>query len=437
MKRWTLLPGDMRPCAEETAVDVVHHDVELALQLEPPALTGRGEVRIKARCPTATIVLDAKLRVSAVAADAAPLRFHVDNDRLRIELPQPLPAGAEARLQVAWEARTDDATPKFAADQVLAGYSAAAWLPTRQDPAQRATLALRIVVPAELTVAASGRALPPESLPLGRTRHSFVLDRPAPPFLYAFAAGRFQETRLELDGLQLRALGPAGSDPSAALAATAHAYRFLYDKLQARLPAAVYSQVFVHGEAAQEAAGLALLGESFLSDLAADPKEDWAFSHELAHQWFAVLVPCADFADFWLNEGLATFLVAAIKEERWGPAAYERELALWRARSAKVHQTGRDLPLALSAPGAARRAPPTESQLQPRGVTYARGALALHRLRGELGEAAFWGGLRLYIRERAGQGARSEDLRRAMEAASRRDLRPFFARWVYAAAPDI
>ena len=34
-------------------------------------------------------------------------------------------------------------------------------------------------------------------------------------------------------------------------------------------------------------------------------------------------------------------------------------------------------------------------------------------------------------------GARSEDLRRAMEAASRRDLRPFFARWVYAAAPDI
>ena len=287
---------------------------------------------------------------------------------------------------MAWEARTDDATPKFAADQVLAGYSAAAWLPTRQDPAQRATLALRIVVPAELTVAASGRALPPEPLPLGRTRHSFVLDRPAPPFLYAFAAGRFQETRLELDGLQLRALGPAGSDPGAALAATAHAYRFLYDKLHARLPAAVYSQVFVHGEAAQEAAGLALLGESFLADLAADPKEDWAFSHELAHQWFAVLVPCADFADFWLNEGLATFLVAAIKEERWGPAAYERELALWRARSAKVHQAGRDLPLALSAPGAPRRAPPTESQLQPRGVTYARGALALHRLRGELGE---------------------------------------------------
>lgn len=437
VQRWTPPPAAPSPCAEQTAIDVLHHEVELTLQLEPPALTGQGVVRVKARCPTATVVLDAKLRISAVATDTGPLRFHAGSGQLRIELPQPLPAGAEARLQIAWEARTDSATPKFSAEQVFAGYSAAAWLPTRQDPAQRATLALRIVAPAELTVVASGSALAKEPLPRGRTRHSFGLDRPTPPFLYAFAAGRFQQASVELDGLQLRALGPPGSELSTALAVTAHAYRFLFEKLQTRLPSAGYSQVFVRGEAAQEAAGLALLGDSFLADLAADPKEDWVFSHELAHQWFAWLVPCADFADFWLNEGLATFLVAAIKEQRWGQSAYERELALWRARSAKVHQAGRDQPLSLSAPGAPGRPPPSESQLQPRGVTYARGALALHRLRGELGEDSFWSGLRLYVKERAGQGARSEDLRRAMEAASGRDLRPFFARWVYAAAPDI
>lgn len=102
-----------------------------------------------------------------------------------------------------------------------------------------------------------------------------------------------------------------------------------------------------------------------------------------------------------------------------------------------MHRAGRDLPLSLSAPGVPHRAPPTEAELQPRGVTYARGALALHRLRGELGEDTFWRGLRLYAKERADQGARSEDLRRAMEAASGTDLRAFFARWVYAPAPDI
>lgn len=431
------LPSTASACLDAAAIDVLHHDVELSLQLEPPSLAGRGSVRLKLRCPTPRIELDAKLNVSTVTLDAVPMRFHADGGRLHIELPQQLPAGAEVSLQMTWEVRTDGPTPKFLADQVWAGYLAAAWLPTLQDPAQRATLALRIIAPEELKVAAIGHALAAEALPGGRTKHAFVLDRPAPPFLYAFAAGRFAEATLKLDGFQLRALGPAGVDLSPALTVTAQAYRFLSEKLQVGLPEAAYTQVFVRGDAAQEAAGLALLGAAFLDELRVDPKEVWVFSHELAHQWFAWLIPCADFSDFWLNEGLATFLVAAIKEQRWGPPAYERELGLWRERSAKVHRAGRDRPVSLSAPGVPRRAPPTEADLQPRGITYARGALALHRLRGELGEDAFWRGLRLYVRQRAGHSARSEDLRLALEAASGIDLHAFFARWVYAPAPDI
>jgi hypothetical protein len=98
---------------------------------------------------------------------------------------------------------------------------------------------------------------------------------------------------------------------------------------------------------------------------------------------------------------------------------------------------GRDAPLSLSAPGAPPRVPADESELQPRGITYARGALVLHALRGELGDAAFWSSVRLYVRTRAGQGARSADLRAAFEAAGHRALVPFFAKWVYAPAPDL
>jgi hypothetical protein len=83
------------------------------------------------------------------------------------------------------------------------------------------------------------------------------------------------------------------------------------------------------------------------------------------------------------------------------------------------------------------RPPPKESELQKRGVTYSGGALVLHELRGELGDPIFWDGIRRYVKDRAGKGARSEDLRVALEAASGRDLRPFFAAWVYASAPDL
>jgi aminopeptidase N len=61
----------------------------------------------------------------------------------------------------------------------------------------------------------------------------------------------------------------------------------------------------------------------------------------------------------------------------------------------------------------------------------------LHALRGDLGDAAFWSGVRLYVRTRAGKGARSADLRAAFESAGHRELGPFFAKWVYVPAPDL
>jgi aminopeptidase N len=331
-----------------------------------------------------------------------------------------------------WDVAAGGPTPKFADDQVWAGYMTSAWMPTRQDAAARATLALRITAPETWSVVASGRAAPPIAGPTGTRIHPFKLDRPSPPFLYAFAMGRFEEAELEVDGVKLRALGPTGADLKGALAITAPMLRFLVEHTGAPLPSAEYTQVFVHGDAAQEAAGLALIGEQALEDLRNDPTEDWVFAHELSHQWFAWLLPCRDFSDFWLNEGFATFLVAAMKQRRWGQPAYDRELSLWRKRSARVHAEARDAPVSL-----ARQRPVTEAELQPRGITYARGALILHKLRTELGDKHFWDAMKRYVRDRADKGASSEDLRAALEASSGKELGPFFDRWVYTAAPDL
>jgi len=421
------------------AVDVIHHDVELSLRLAPPSLAGKGEVRVRARRPTSVITLDARaLQIAQVATASGSLAFRQSGDRLDIDLREPLAAGAELGLMLAWQVSTTGKMPRFSADQVWAGYRASAWMPTIQDPAQRATLALRITAPAELKVAAVGRAT--ESAPTsgGLTAHTFVLDHPSPPFLYAFAAGHFDEAELAVDDVTLRALGPSGSDLKGALAVTAPMVRFLRSRTGVPFPSSTYVQVFVHGDdVAQEGAGLSLLSEDALADIQKDPTDDWIFSHELSHQWFGWLVPSADFSDFWLNEGFATFSVAAVKEQRWGHRAYQSEIDIWHQRSSKVHADGRDAPISLSAPGAMAKTPPSESELQPRGVTYFRGALVLDRLRRELGEAVFWQGIRRYVGDRAGKGARTEDLRAALEAASGRDLRDFFNRWIYASAPDL
>jgi aminopeptidase N len=431
-------PAVRNACSQEHAADVLHHTVYLTLGLEPPSLSGRGELRLRVRRPTRVISLDVRdLRVLELEGDGTQLPFHHVDGRVCAELPHPVSAGAELMVRLSWKGLTTGELPHFFRDQVWAGYHAASWMPTIQDSAQRATLSLHIRTDAALEVVASGRRT--ATTPLGDqlSEHSFELDHPSPPFLYAFAAGRWDKAEQKVDGLTLRALGPPGSDLMSALATTAPMYRFFVERTGAVLPADEYVQVFVQGDIAQEAAGLSLLSEGALEELRKDPTEDWIFSHELAHQWFAWLVSCADFSDFWLNEGFATFLVAAYKEHHWNRAAYEREVALWKQRSAQVHEGGSDAPISLSTPGLPQRRSPQESELQARGVTYSRGALVLHKLRAELGEKAFWSGVQRYVKDREGKGARTEDLRASFEATSGRDLRAFFDRWVYSSAPDL
>jgi hypothetical protein len=69
-----------------------------------------------------------------------------------------------------------------------------------------------------------------------------------------------------------------------------------------------------------------------------------------------------------------------------------------------------------------------------RAVVYKKGAYVLHKLREELGERAFWKGIRTYTRTNYGNSVTTEDFKHAMERASKRDLTAFFDQWIYLAS---
>src|SRR5205814_5271926 len=62
---------------------------------------------------------------------------------------------------------------------------------------------------------------------------------------------------------------------------------------------------------------------------------------------------------------------------------------------------------------------------------YEKGAWVLHMLRSQLGDEAFFKGLRDYYNAHASANASTEDLRSALEKSSGKNLKGFFARWVY------
>jgi len=62
--------------------------------------------------------------------------------------------------------------------------------------------------------------------------------------------------------------------------------------------------------------------------------EDYGFDflhhHEMAHEWWANLVTCRDWKDFWIHEGFATYAQALYVEALHGPDAYREWLASYR-----------------------------------------------------------------------------------------------------------
>jgi aminopeptidase N len=116
-------------------------------------------------------------------------------------------------------------------------------------------------------------------------------------------------------------------------------------------------------------------------------------------------------------------MTAAYKEHRFGRAEYLAEIEKSRVRYEKVLAAGKDKSMVF--PDWNR---PTS---EDRTLVYQKGAYVTHLLREELGDEAFWKGLKEYTQKYWGKSVTTVDFQKAMEKASNRDLSSFFHRWIY------
>jgi aminopeptidase N len=361
------------------------------------------------------------LRVDQATVDGAPVTVASTNQAIVFALPRALAKGSKATLRFRMRgkpARGVTAT----AGTLYTGFFACDWMVCLQDsPGDKAEFALDLLLPAGIQSAAVGRAQRIRAAQDGLMLHRWRSTRPYSPYLYAFAAGPFIRSAQG----KLTYLNATGgkADLARLFAQTPAIAAFFADKAGMALPDGRYVQVLVPGDEAQESAGFSLIGKAHLDREQDNAAGAWVIAHEMAHQYWGNLVTCATWQDFWLNEGIATFMVAAWKEHSLGEAAYREELAAARRRVDRVRTLGFDKPLAWAG---------TYPTLTARrAVQYSKGALFLAYLRDTLGDTAFWEGLRSFTRQHAGGTVTSRDFQAAMEQASGRDLSPAFGQWVY------
>jgi aminopeptidase N len=414
--------------------DVTHYALALTPDIQNRTLSGREVITLrttKDRLRSLTFSGSA-LSIDSATLDGVPVVVETGGEALSIRLAEPLARGRAVRLEL-----TDHGRParglSGSATSLYTSYFACDWMICAQETfGDKAAFSLALKVPAGIDTLSVGRRVARIRTSDGGEIHRWTAPRPYSAYLFGFAVGRFARVEERVDARVRAARLVYLSDVAdegelrQRFAETGGIVRFFADKAGAPLPVAAYSQLLVEGREAQEAASYSVLGVEALPTRADEPSQNWAIAHELAHQWWGNLVTSATLKDFWLNEGVTTFMTAAWKEHRYGPAAYEAELAVARGRLEKARAAGFDKPLAWEG-----RYPNLGTR---RAIQYSKGALFMDHLRTTLGEEAFWAGLRRYTRAHAGKTVTSLDLEKAMEAASGRDLRPVFLEWVF--GPD-
>lgn len=421
-------------------IDVEHYAIELTLDPDRERIEGRCTVRLWAvEDGLHSVKLDFEgLEVEEVLdRSRRRLEFTHRRGQLEIRLAQPLRRGDFAELAIRyggrpakglWFAghRAGRATQVYTQGQCE---DSRWWFPCIDDPADRATSEVRVHMPAHWTSVAAGELVDRRIVDGRRTDH-WRMAFPHPPYLVTLVAGEFSESEGDWDGVPLLYLFEPGYEAwaEAAFAETGAALEFLSELTGVRYPYPKYSQACVENF---PFGGMENISASTLTDRTLrderglrDGDSVGLVLHEVAHQWFGNLMTCRDWSHIWLNEGFATYVTLLYFEETRG-----RDDFRVRLRDAQEGYVASDQ-------GEQRRPMVHDVYRDPidlffSGHAYAGGAVRLHLLRHVLGERAFRRGVQIYVADNTNRSVVTDDLQRAFEEASGKDLGPFFEQWFH------
>ena len=443
------------------ALDILAHD--LRVRFDPNALSVSGEdsLRLRLLSPASTLRLRLhdSFRVVSVTSPqgGSHLFFRVrDQGSLVVSLGPYAGRVGEVPLTVRYVGIHDPAPidqellqvtppPPMAApvdedvfiERVPVYTNRTAWYP-RADTDDHATARLRFEAPAGYLVV-SGGELVRQGMEGGRSFTEYRQDEPGK--YIAAAVGRFADLGLRQEGrLAVRGFGLPRTREQAQnlLLSTEKVMAFLTD-LFGPCPYSFLNLAVLEGRTpgGHSPPGMVLIqqrpplliGRTALRD---DPASfydvpGFFLAHELAHQWWGQGVAPQNYRERWLAEAWAQYAAALWVRKSRGEGAFRGILDrfaiwAWRHTDAGPINLGHRL-------GHLRG----DAQIY-RAIVYDKGAYVVHMLRAIVGEEAFDKAIRAFLEERRFSKAGTDDLREALEAASGKDLQPYFATWIYGTA---
>lgn len=408
--------------------DVQHYDLDLTYDPDSDTLTGLAVITATAIGDLGEFNLDfSALEVLWVSVDGTAAAFARTDDDVVIAPATPVAAGDSFTTALAYQGSPqpvlDGGVPfgigwrtTSRGTYVVAEPDASnSWFPSNDHPTDKATYTFRITVP-DGTVGIANGVLAETITDLGWATWVWEMRHPMATYLATVVTGPYEIVEdlssSSASGVDVRNALLPGSEPAPVLTTQGEMISF-FSELFGPYPFDAYGIVVVEDlAAALETQTFSVFGEQITEG----PSFERILVHEIAHQWFGNLVSPATWRDTWLNEGFATYGEWLWTEYRNGREALDRGIGQERDRLATLVDI-------------APAAPPDEELF---GVAvYRVGAMALHALRVEIGDDAFFATLRGYLDRFAFSAASTADFIAIAEEVSGKKLDEFFQAWLY------
>jgi len=287
------------------------------------------------------------------------------------------------------------------------------WYP--EVPERSATFHVRVEGPAGFEAVTAGKRIR-RGTAGGRTFSEWEISYPIRGL--TLSAGRYVVRDRSVDNVMVSTYFFPGNDPlSGKFLDAVERYLRLYETLLGPYPFEKFAVVENFFPTGYGFPSWTLLGSTVVS---LPFILDTSLGHEIAHSWWGNGVFVDPGGGNW-SEGLTTYVADHLYKERASPGeGREYRLKILRDYATLV-PPGSDFPVERFA---GRINPETQA------VGYGKAAMIFHMARREIGDKAFWAGLRSVARDRLFRPASWDDLSDRIGAAAGRDMGPFFRRWI-------
>jgi aminopeptidase N len=387
------------------------------------------------------------LQVQAVKVNKGQAKFSTTDSKLMVNLAKPGKSGEKYEVEITYEGKPTKGLYFILPDKDYPNRPKQIWtqgesedtryyLPTYDYPNDRLTTETILTVPAEWITVSNGKLISTADAGGGMKTWTWRESQPSSTYLFTVVAGEFVEVKDRWRNMPVTYYAPKdrGDRLAPNYGRTPAMIEYFSKKLGVDYPWEKYAQSMVddfvaggmENSSATTNTSSSLRNPKLVPEYPTD--EDGLISHELGHQWFGDLVTTKDWGNVWLNEGFATFL-----EYMWTEGHFGKDVADYeRWETVKMWFQSRDLygkPIV--------RHDFDDSSVFD-GNAYAKGGMVLYMLRHELGDTAFYAGLKHYLEVNRGKNVVTADLVKAIEESTHANVDQFFDQWVFGAgAPKL